>query len=148
MKKVSSWKLYFFGSLIKILPLTKFWATKRLLISLCGVLVDRGVRIVSSAKFQTNGELIIKKNTWIGHNVFIVGGDSIVYIGESCDLAPNVLIATGTHEILTNLERAAGKSNSLPVFIDDGVWVCAGAIILGGTRIGQCSVVAAGAVVK
>ena len=42
----------------------------------------------------------------------------------------------------------AGEGYSLPISIGDGSWICTGATILGGTTIGERSIVAAGAVVK
>jgi len=92
--------------------------------------------------------LEIGSHTWVGHDVLVVGGESNIKIGMNCDIAPRVLIASGTHEIDGVGKRAAGKGYSLPIIIGDGSWICAGAQILGGTEIGSHCIVAAGAVVK
>ncbi|MBK8742081.1 MAG: acyltransferase [Betaproteobacteria bacterium] len=115
---------------------------------MAGVRVGRNVRCVSSASFFLNGPLSIGSDTWVGHEVLIVGGDAPVGIGESCDIAPRVLIATGSHVIERHGPRVAGEGLSLPITIGNGCWICAGATILGGTTIGDCCIVAAGAVVR
>lgn len=130
------------------MPPTRLYRLKRWILNSAGATIGDNARIVSSAKFFITGNLTIGDNTFIGHQVLIVGGEANVVIGENCDIAPNVLLASGTHKIELNSNRVAGKGYSLPIIIGDGSWVCAGAIILGGTTIGNYSIVAAGTVVK
>lgn len=106
------------------------------------------MRCVSSAAFYLSGRLTIGKNTWIGHEVLIVGGGTHVNIGNYCDIAPRVNMITGTHKINPGGPHVAGDGYSLPITIGDSSWICAGVTILGGPTIGERSVVAAGAVVK
>ncbi len=89
-------------------------------------------------------------NISIGNNCFInfnaVILDSFkVSIGDRVLIAPNVVISTVTHNLDAD-ERAGqiGKS----VAIEDGAWICAGAVILPGVKIGKGAIVAAGAVVN
>jgi acetyltransferase-like isoleucine patch superfamily enzyme len=110
--------------------------------------VSKYVRCVSSATFWLTGSLSIGEGTWIGHEVIIVGGDAPISIGANCDFAPRVSIVTGSHRINSHGPRVAGDGYSLPISIGNGCWIGAGAIILGGTTIGERSIVAAGAVVK
>jgi len=77
-----------------------------------------------------------------------VGGEASINIGADCDIAPRVSFITGTHEIEGDGPKAAGKGYSLPITIGNGCWICAGATVLGGTVIGEHSIVAAGAVVR
>jgi len=130
------------------LPATRFFGLKRWLLRVAGARVGDGVRCASSARFQLTGELSIGSETWIGHDVLVVGGGSPVSIGRNCDIAPRVTLATGSHQIDPLGARVAGEGYSLPIVIGDGCWICAGATILGGTIIGSHSIVAAGAVVK
>lgn len=113
-----------------------------------GAEVGVHVRVVSSVRFQLCGDLRIGANTWIGHQTLIVGGGAEVKIGEQCDIAPRVLIVTGTHLVNYQNSKAAGEGYSLPICISNGCWIGANATILGGTEIGECSIVAAGSVVK
>ncbi len=106
------------------------------------------MRVVSSARFLVGGPLSIGADTWVGHEVLVVGGDAAISIGAYCDIAPRVTFVTGSHDIDPRGLHVAGKGYSLPISIADGCWICAGATILGGTRIGARSIVAAGAVVK
>lgn len=130
------------------LPATRFFGLKRGMLRLAGARVADKVRIASSARFWLGGPLQVGSDTWIGHDVLVVGGDAPVEIGARCDIAPRVTIATGTYRIDPDGPRVAGKGYSLPVKIGDGCWIGTGAIILGGTAIGEHSIVAAGAVVR
>jgi acetyltransferase-like isoleucine patch superfamily enzyme len=130
------------------MPATRLFGLKRWLLSYAGVQVGNGARWASSVNFMTSGSLSIGSDTWIGHEVLVVGGDATVQIGANCDIAPRVTIATGTHQIEPVGVRVAGRGYSLPIAIGDGCWICTGATILGGSTIGAHSIVAAGAVVK
>lgn len=141
--------LKFFLSLeFASLPLTRFFSLKRRIWRAMGIRVGDDPKISSSAKILSVGSVSIGDGTWVGHEFIVVGGDAKVDIGSRCDIGPRVMIATGTHEILLGQRRAAGPGYSLDVKIGDGVWTGAGAIILGGTSIGDCCIVAAGSVVK
>jgi acetyltransferase-like isoleucine patch superfamily enzyme len=86
----------------------------------------------------------------IGHQVFInqnctfydLGG---LDIADDVMIGPNVSIITTGHPLEPSQRRAAtiGK----PIAIERGVWIAAGAIIIGGVTVGEHSVVAAGSVV-
>tara|TARA_R110001599_G_scaffold95816_2_gene248315 strand:+ start:5282 stop:5746 length:465 start_codon:yes stop_codon:yes gene_type:complete len=121
---------------------------KRSLLRWCGAELGVNVRISSSARFQTNGPLRIGAETWIGHQVLITGGTAPIEIGQWVDIAPRVLIVSGSHHPTPGAEKAAGAGVSVPVRIHDGAWIGAGATILGGAEIGASSVVAAGALVR
>jgi acetyltransferase-like isoleucine patch superfamily enzyme len=95
---------------------------------------------------------------------FTAGGDEIrvgrqVFVNQNCTfydlggldisddvmIGPNVSIITTGHPLEPSQRRAAtiGK----PIVIERGVWIAAGAIIIGGVTVGEHSVVAAGSVV-
>jgi acetyltransferase-like isoleucine patch superfamily enzyme len=60
-------------------------------------------------------------------------------------IGPNVSIITTGHPLEPSRRRAATVGN--PIAIEKSVWIAAGATIIGGVRVGENSVVAAGAVV-
>ena len=63
--------------------------------------------------------------------------------------APRTCIVTGSHKInLITENKIAGEGYNLPIHIGNGCWICIGATILGGSDIGDCSIVAAGSIVK
>ena len=91
--------------------------------------------------------LVMKKNSEINRGCFLLAKDKII-IGENSTLAYQVTILTsanphGPHNKLSTLYPAM----TAPVTIGNDVWVGAKAVILPGVTIGECSVVAAGAVV-
>ena len=143
-----SWGSYINDVTWHLIPATRFFALKRRMLQWAGAEIGHNVRLTSSARVALGGRLIIGDNSWIGHQVLFVGGDAEVQIGSDCDVAPRVSFITGTHEIEIEGVKAAGKGYSLPITIGSGCWICASATILGGTVIGDHSIVAAGAVVK
>lgn len=142
-----STRLYLLHIAFRLLPPTRCFHLKRVLLRWAGAKVGENVRIASSARFFLTGQLIIGDGTWIGHEVLIAGGDANVTIGANVDIAPRVTIVTGSHELYGIEGRAAGNGFSRPVHIMDGAWIGAAAIILGGVVIGRSSMVAAGAAV-
>jgi acetyltransferase-like isoleucine patch superfamily enzyme len=130
--------------LMIFMPSTRCFSLKRALLRWAGANVGSTVRIVSSARFYLTGNLVIGADTWI----LIVGGDAEVVIGSKVDIAPRVTLVTGSHEKFTTSDRAAGRGYSLPITIENGVWLGASSTVLAGVTVGQCSVVAAGAVVS
>ncbi len=144
---MQTYKIYLVHLIMTMLPLTRCFWLKRSLLRWAGASIGSGVRVVSSARFLLSGKLSIGEGSWIGHDVLIIGGDSTVIIGARVDIAPRVTLITGTHQQFTEKNRAAGIGLSLPITIQDGAWLCACSTILGGTTVGSCCIVAAGAVV-
>lgn len=134
--------------LFGLIPPTRGFLIKRALLRWCGATIGSNVRIVSSARFQMTGRLVVGDDTWIGHEVLVIGGDADVNIGVKVDIGPRTTIVTGSHELLAASGRAAGYGFSSPVTIHDGVWLGAASTILGGVTVGRCSMVAAGALVN
>lgn len=67
-----------------------------------------------------------------------------IFIGDDVYIAPKVNIITINHDI-NPYKRTITYCK--PVYIEDRVWIGLGAIILAGVRVGENSIVAAGAVV-
>lgn len=87
----------------------------------------------------------------IGDGSFINYGcrfntSSPITIGARCDIGTDVSFVTDSHEIRDH-QRRAGANTSQPIFVGDGVWIGARAVILPGVKIGDGAVIAAGAVV-
>lgn len=129
-----------------LLPETRCFGVKRLLLRLSGAKIGKNVRICSSVMIVGSGVLEIGDNTWIGHRV-LISSSSFISIGKNVDIAPNVYIGTGTHEITPQLERIGGVESSKDIRIGNGCWICANCSILPGVSIGDKCVVAAGSVV-
>ena len=131
---------------IPIFPETRCFGIKRVLWKLAGVQIGENVRICSSARIIGDGNLSICDGTWIGPGCFI-SSSSEVRIGHDCNIAPQVNIITGTHEIDTTGPSIAGSGYAKPIEIGNGVWICAGCTIIAGVKIGDRSLLAAGSVV-
>ena len=130
-----------------LLPLSRLFGLKAALLRFAGTIVASNVRVASSARFYVGGMFSIGENTWIGEDVLVTGGNAPIAIGRDCDIGPRVIIVSGSHHLWETPERAAGSGISRPIQIGDGVWIGAGATILGGVTIGDCAMIAAGAVV-
>jgi acetyltransferase-like isoleucine patch superfamily enzyme len=98
----------------------------------------------------------VGEDCYIGPNITITpfGGEyfetnpidaKLLIIGNRVTISPNVTLLCSMHPEKSKLSEIYGKIDKIA--IDDDVWVGAGAIILGGVRLHQCSVVGAGAVV-
>jgi acetyltransferase-like isoleucine patch superfamily enzyme len=60
-------------------------------------------------------------------------------------IGPNVSIITAGHPLEPSQRRVVTVGK--PIVVEKGVWIAAGAIIIGGVTIGEHSVIAAGSVV-
>lgn len=131
------------------IPISRGFAIKRTLLRWCGVEVGGGARIYSNVKIFGNGRLVIGEDTFIGHEVMIVSASpALIEVGARVDIAPNVFIGTGSHQIDWEGIRVAGAGTSDSIVIEDECWLGAGCKILPGVRVGKHAVIAAGAVVS
>lgn len=117
------------------LPETRFFALKCWILKQAGVKIGKNVRICSSIRIIGNGKLSIGDDSWIGPQTLIsCSFPAEVKIGKNVDIAPKVYIGTGTHEIDMIGLHSAGKGVNLSIMIEDGVWICAGVLLLPGVR--------------
>nr|WP_315089741.1 acyltransferase [uncultured Alloprevotella sp.] len=145
---MSPFRLFLCNLILPLIPETRLFGIKRALYRFCGITIGKNVRICSSARIIGSGNLSIKENTWIGPQSLLLVSANVV-IGENCDIAPRTCIVTGSHKInLITENKIAGEGYNLPIHIGNGCWICIGATILGGSDIGDCSIVAAGSIVK
>ncbi len=104
------------------------------------VLLHRGVKL-SAWGTSAHADITIGSNTYIGDRTEIHAG-KCVRIGSGCNISWNCTIIDRDYHKLDS-ETEVMK----PVFIEDNVWICQGATILKGVRLGEGCVVGAGAVV-
>lgn len=67
-------------------------------------------------------------------------------IGDNVSISPEVMILGGTHDV-NDPQFSDSEVGSVPVAIEDHVWIGSRAIILPGVTVGRGAVVAAGSVV-
>lgn len=100
-----------------------------------------------------NATIIIGDRTEFSNNISIIAINSIK-LGEDCLISDLVSICDSDFHDLDPKQRAHPKHRSesdgqvRDVVIGNNVWICSRALILSGARIGDDSVVAAGAVVR
>lgn len=93
-----------------------------------------------------NGEPDIGKNTYIGGMSEINANGAKVRIGNNCDIASFVAINVSDSHM-----RAIGLNDNIEhkdITIEDNVFIGSHSAVLGGTYIGNNSVVGAGSIVR
>lgn len=122
---------------------TRLYKFKRLVLRMGGIKVAEGARVVGPLFCTT--ELEIGRDSFVGA-FFKATGNGHVFIGERCDIAPEVTMSTGSHQIGPE-ERRAGVGITDDVRVGDGSWIGQRALLLAGVSIPPSTVIAAGAVV-
>lgn len=107
-----------------------------------------GIQIEVDSFFDNGFACLHPKNISVGYGCSF-GHDSKIWafhpvrIGRYCQIAKDLLIISGGHDIGTMEPLLVGQD----VVIEDGVWIGARVTILGGVNIGAGAIIAAGAVV-
>lgn len=100
--------------------------------------------------FADQGSIHIGSKTSFNINSQVnasVGG--AIHIGNNCLIGPNVVIHSSNHRYGSrDIPIREQGHDFADIYIEDNVWLGANVIVLAGVRIGQGSVVAAGAVVN
>ena len=102
--------------------------------------------VIIAPPFWTTGgkDIRLGRDVFINQNctVYDLGG---IEIGDGVMIGPNVSLLTSGHPVAPSQRR--GSVTAKPIVIERNVWIAAGVIVIGGVRIGENSVVAAGSVV-
>lgn len=122
-----------------ILVGNRFFKAKRALLQLAGYRVGRGTCVVGP--IHCTARLTIGENCWIGGGL-TVHGNGEVWIGNHCDLGPEVTFLTGGHAI-GGRGRRAGTGESYCIRVADGCWLGAKSTLLRSMTMGSGSVLAA-----
>lgn len=111
--------------------------------------IGKNVRICRNGTF-TYENIIIGDDVFIGVNAVMQARKSKIIIGNHVAIGPNVNIYGANHDLKTVgvyvSNSAVSPKND--IVIGDDVWVGANSIILPNVRIGNGSVIGAGAVVS
>ena len=140
-------KRYFINIILFLLPATRFFGVKRSIARWVGIDIGEDVCINGYTCFFGDGVVSIGDSSWIGlKNTFYRTTEAAIIIGQNCAFGPEVAFVPGSHEI-GGVTRRAGKDIEGDIVIEDGCWIGARVMILGGVTISSGSVIAAGAVV-
>ena len=115
---------------------------KEIILKMGGVNIKmRSSYILRPLYIDNAKKLFISKGVFINKCV-IIEGNGIVYIGENCQIGPNVTILTTNHDTKNNMQCTIQD-----VRIENNVWIGAGVIINPGVVVGSNVIVASGSVV-
>ena len=111
------------------------------LLRLFGAIVGKGVVIKPCVNIKYPWLLQIGDHSWIGEEVWI---DNLVQvrIGNHVCLSQGALLLTGSH----NYKDPAFGLITGSIILEDGVWICAKAIVTQGITAGSHSVLSAGSI--
>lgn len=140
--KINQLKTFLCGVLIKIIRSIRRCMLNEITNKL--LFIGKNVIIKDEVMFINPNKISINDNSMIGERSYLRGGGNIV-IGKSCQIANNVIIVTTNHLLNTDLYH--GNIENKDVIIGDNVWIGSGAKIMPGVKIGNNSIVGAGAVV-
>jgi putative colanic acid biosynthesis acetyltransferase WcaF len=108
----------------------RVWTLRRF-----GARIGKGVIYRPRARVRFPWKLTIGDDTWIGEGVWIHNQDSVT-IGRDVVISQESMITTGSHAHRVDMALVTA-----PVIIDDGAWVTARCVVLGGTTIGRSALV-------
>lgn len=111
--------------------------------------IMRGAYLCSYVSNAHDHEGIVTgRHCWLGINAVLASGQGGIFLGNNVLVGPNAVIVTGEHDFRNTFVSSVEQDyTGKPIHIDDNAWIGAGAIILGGVRIGEHAVIGAGAVV-
>lgn len=102
------------------------------------------VRAMRKLGFKVGEQVYFPSDLIIGQN--LVDDRARLEIGDRVSIGPRVTILPMEHANASRVRNAMG-TRSEGIKIENDVWIGAGVIILSGVKIGECSIIGAGAVV-
>ena len=101
--------------------------SKVFLLKIFGAVIGNGVVIKPSVNIKYPWKLRIGDHSWIGEEVWIDNLSEVI-IGNNVTLSQGVLLLTGSHDHT----KETFDFISLPVILENGVWIGAKAVVYGG----------------
>jgi len=111
--------------------------TKVFILKCFGGKVGKNVVIKPWVKIKFPWMLSLGNSVWLGESVWI-DNISEIKIGNNVCISQGALLITGNH----NYSSEKFELISKPIIIEDGVWVCANTILIGGITIHSHAVLA------
>ena len=106
--------------------------------------VGQGISIEHNFHCDLGYNIHVGENFYAGFNCTILDMAE-VKIGDNCLIAPNVGIYTAGHHINPVDRHKSGFAK--PIIIGNNVWIGGHCVIIGGVKIGDNSIIAAGSTV-
>ncbi len=119
-----------------------FHHVRRFFYRLSGMKIGKGSTIHMGARFYNPANIEIGEDSIIGEGIVLDGRDKLI-IGNHVDIATDVMIYNSEHDI----NDPNFKAVTLPVIIEEYVFIGPRAIVLPGVEVKKGAVIGAGAVV-
>ena len=103
------------------------------------------VEVLSPFMVDYGYNVFMGAGCFLNHNVYLMDCAKITF-GKKCFVGPNCGFYTAIHPMEVS-KRNSGYEQAKPITIGDNVWIGGGVTILPGVKIGNNSVIGAGAVV-
>jgi putative colanic acid biosynthesis acetyltransferase WcaF len=132
---------YFVNVLFFKNPLNVLSSLKVSLLRMFGAKIGKGVVVKPGVNIKFPWKLNIGDHSWIGEAVWIDNLDEIV-IGSNVVLSQGCLLLSGSHDH----RKETFDFLSAAIVLEDGVWICAKAVVLGGTTCRSHSILTANSV--
>lgn len=109
---------------------------------LFGAKIGDGVITRPRLRVKFPWKLSVGARSWIGESVWIHNQDRIE-IGSDVVVSQECFLTTGTHAFRNDMAL-----KTLPVVIEDGVWITSRCMVLAGSRIGRSALILPNTVVR
>lgn len=133
-------------TLFELLFVTSAWQpSSRLRVAVLrifGATIGEGVIFRPRTRVRFPWKLKVGKRAWIGEGVWI-HNQNIVEIGEDAVISQESFITTGSHAHRRDMALV-----TRPIRIGDGAWVTSRCIVLGGSDVGDSSLITPGTIVS
>jgi putative colanic acid biosynthesis acetyltransferase WcaF len=140
-----AWKVYAWG-LAELLLVSNPWQVssriRRAALVAFGARIGSDVILRPRLRVRFPWKLSIGDRSWIGDDVWLHNQDRLT-IGSDAVISQGTFVTTGSHAYRRDMALI-----TRPVVIEDGAWVTARCVVLGGSRIGVSALVAPGSVVS
>jgi len=115
---------------LQISSRVRVWTLRRF-----GAQIGNGVIYRPRTRVRFPWKLTIGDNCWIGEGVWIHNQDHVT-IGRDVVISQETMITTGSHA-----HRRDMALLTAPVVIEDGAWITARCMVLGGVTVGRSALV-------
>lgn len=132
---------YFTNALFFINPLFPFRTPKPYLLRLFGAKVGKGVVIHPGVNIKFPWKLAIGSHVWIGQRAWLDNLDQLT-MQDNVVVSQGAMIIQGSHDY----RKVDYPTLHAPVLLEEGSWVGAGAMVLGGVTLRSHALLAAGSV--
>lgn len=135
--------LWYYCSLLLLesgwFPFRKFKVT---ILRMFGATIGEGVVIKPHVRIKYPWRLTVGDHCWIGQQSWIDNIEDVT-IGSHVCISQLAYLCTGSHDHRATSFDLTAK----PIVVQDGAWIAAGAIVLGGVKVGANTIVTAGSTV-